>query len=200
MVISSRVGASYCKQCWWGKFLLLTESVDIFHLGNEQKVTCCRSLCLSILGWRRRVLKTEITGLKKGRRKGQRVINIHKAVWAKPDPQKHLDISAAGRAVEGILLKTECILSVWDDQIFSACAVVLADYRRPGREGLAEGAFQSSWCLFRKDADVLQSLPFFRLWAPHVCWGGGNFLQSFVPWQVCWFSWNCLAMEIIYSS
>lgn len=58
------------------------------------------------------MLKTEITGLKKGRRKGQRVINIHKAVWAKPDPQKHLDISAAGRAVEGMLLKTECILSV----------------------------------------------------------------------------------------
>lgn len=81
-----------------GKFLLLTESIDVFHLGNEQKVTSCRSIHLSTLEWRGRVFETEITELKKGKRKGQRVVNIPKAAWARPDPQKHLDICAAGRA------------------------------------------------------------------------------------------------------
>ena len=80
-----------------GKFLLLTESIDFFYLGNEQKVTSCRSIHLSILGWRRRVFETEIAELKKRRRKGQRVINILKAAWAKPGPQKHLDLLQAGR-------------------------------------------------------------------------------------------------------
>lgn len=83
------------------------ESIDVFHFGDEQKVTSCRSIHLSILRWRRRGFEIEITELKRGRRKGQRVINIHKAAWAKPDPQKHLDICAAGKSLEGVLLKIE---------------------------------------------------------------------------------------------
>lgn len=91
-----------------GKFLLLTEFIDFFHLGNEQ-VTSWRSIHLSIFGWRRRVFEIEITELKRGRRKGQRVINLLKATWAKPDPQKHLDICATGRGMGRVLLKIECV-------------------------------------------------------------------------------------------
>lgn len=48
---------------------------------------------LSISG-QRRLFAVEITELKKGRR-GQAVINVPKAAWAKPDPQKHLETCAA---------------------------------------------------------------------------------------------------------
>lgn len=132
-----------------GKCPLLTESIGFFHLGNEEKVTSCRSIHLSILRWRR-VFETEITELKKGRRKGQRVIKILRAAQARPDPQKHLDICAAGRGKEGVLLKIERVSCIWDGQIFSSCTVVLADYRRPVREALDEVALQGSWCLLRK--------------------------------------------------
>lgn len=48
---------------------------------------------LSISG-QRRFFAVEITELKKGRR-GQGIINVPKAAWAKPDPQKHLETCAA---------------------------------------------------------------------------------------------------------
>lgn len=55
------------------------------------------------------MFETEITELKRGRRKGQRVINLLEAAWAKPDPQKHLDICATGRSMGRVLLKIECV-------------------------------------------------------------------------------------------
>lgn len=48
---------------------------------------------LSITG-RRTLFAVEITELKKGRRRGQGVINVPKSAWAKPDPQKHLELCA----------------------------------------------------------------------------------------------------------
>jgi len=95
-----------------GGKISVAESIDFFHPGNEQKVTSFRFIHLCILGWRRRVFETKITELKKGRRKGQRVIRIPKDAWAEPDTQKHLDICAAGRGMEGVLLKIECVLCV----------------------------------------------------------------------------------------
>lgn len=83
-----------------GKCPLLTKSIGFFHLGNEQKVTSCRSIHLSILRWMR-VFETEITELKKGRRKGQRVVKILKVADHRPDPQKYLDVCAVGRGKEG---------------------------------------------------------------------------------------------------
>lgn len=157
-----------------GKYPLLTESTGFFHLGNEQKVTSCRSIHLSILRWMR-VFEIEITELKKGRRKGQRVIKTLEIAQARPDPQKHLNVCAVSRGKEGVVLKIERVSCIWGDQIFSSRTVVLADYRRLVREALDEVASQSSWCLFRKSSEVLQGLPFCWLRASHGRWGGKKF-------------------------
>lgn len=85
-----------------GKFLSLTESVGFFHLSNEQKVSSCRSIHPTILGWRRRAFETEIIELKKRRRKCQGVLNILEAPWAKRDPQKHLDGCSCCRQRDGV--------------------------------------------------------------------------------------------------
>lgn len=89
-----------------GKHTLLTESIGFFHLGNEEKVTSCRSIHLSVPRCMR-MFETEITELKKGRRKGQRVVKVPKIAQARADPQKYLDICAVSRGKEGVLLEIE---------------------------------------------------------------------------------------------